>query len=112
MRPPVPSPLRKCQPRTEQHEGGGEGPPHPGHDTRPADDPVAHGGGEQPAQVLEVLTPREREVFELLVKGDSVKEIAFKEGARGARSGRGSPAAYVASRCSRSKISDSSVSSW
>lgn len=30
-------------------------------------------GGEQPAQVLEVLTPREREVFELLVKGDSVK---------------------------------------
>ena len=35
-------------------------------------------GGEQPAQVLEVLTPREREVFDLLVKGDSVKEIAFK----------------------------------
>ena len=35
-------------------------------------------GGEQPAQVLEVLTPREREIFDLLVKGDSVKEIAFK----------------------------------
>ncbi|MCE9762163.1 response regulator transcription factor [Citrobacter portucalensis] len=35
-------------------------------------------GGDQPAQVLEVLTPREREVFDLLVKGDSVKEIAFK----------------------------------
>ncbi|EOJ5490658.1 response regulator [Escherichia coli] len=35
-------------------------------------------GGGQPAQALEILTPREREVFELLVKGDSVKEIAFK----------------------------------
>ena len=35
-------------------------------------------GGEQPARVLEGLTPREREVFDLLVKGDSVKEIAFK----------------------------------
>ncbi len=35
-------------------------------------------GGEPTAKVLSVLTPREREVFELLVKGDSVKEIAFK----------------------------------
>ena len=35
-------------------------------------------GGGQPAQALEILTPREREVFDLLVKGDSVKEIAFK----------------------------------
>ena len=35
-------------------------------------------GGAKPAQVLEVLTPREREVFDLLVKRDSVKEIAFK----------------------------------
>ncbi|EOQ2905047.1 response regulator [Escherichia coli] len=35
-------------------------------------------GGGQPTQALEILTPREREVFELLVKGDSVKEIAFK----------------------------------
>ncbi|WP_318368181.1 response regulator transcription factor [Enterobacter sp.] len=35
-------------------------------------------GGEQPGKVLDVLTPREREVFELLVKGDSVKEIAFR----------------------------------
>lgn len=35
-------------------------------------------GDGQPAQALEILTPREREVFDLLVKGDSVKEIAFK----------------------------------
>ena len=35
-------------------------------------------GGERPATALEVLTPREREIFDLLVKGDSVKEIAFK----------------------------------
>ncbi|MBW7983084.1 response regulator transcription factor [Enterobacillus tribolii] len=33
-------------------------------------------GDTQPAKVLEVLTPREREVFELLVKGESVKAIA------------------------------------
>ncbi len=35
-------------------------------------------GGTQPVKVLSTLTPREREVFDLLVKGDSVKEIAFK----------------------------------
>jgi two-component system uhpT operon response regulator UhpA len=35
-------------------------------------------GGEPAPNVLDVLTPREREVFELLVKGESVKEIAFK----------------------------------
>ncbi|MFB2865610.1 response regulator [Aeromonas jandaei] len=35
-------------------------------------------GGEPGPTVLSELTPREREVFELLVKGDSVKEIAFK----------------------------------
>jgi len=35
-------------------------------------------GGEQLPPELEALTPREREVFNLLVKGDSVKEIAFK----------------------------------
>ncbi|HIF6771244.1 TPA: response regulator [Serratia marcescens] len=29
-------------------------------------------------RALEALTPREREIFDLLVKGDSVKEIAFK----------------------------------
>ena len=34
-------------------------------------------GGEPSPKVLDVLTPREREVFELLVKGESVKEIAF-----------------------------------
>lgn len=34
-------------------------------------------GGEPMPNVLEVLTPREREVFELLVKGESVKEIAY-----------------------------------
>ena len=34
-------------------------------------------GGEPTPKVLDVLTPREREVFELLVKGESVKEIAF-----------------------------------
>lgn len=33
-------------------------------------------GGAQPAKVLEVLTPREREIFDLLVKGESVKAIA------------------------------------
>ncbi|PSS52908.1 DNA-binding response regulator [Enterobacter sp. FS01] len=35
-------------------------------------------GGEPVSQALAALTPREKEVFELLVKGDSVKEIAFK----------------------------------
>lgn len=35
-------------------------------------------GGKQPAQVLEVLIPREREVFDLLVKGNSVEETFFK----------------------------------
>lgn len=34
-------------------------------------------GGEQPPRALSALTPREREVFERLVRGDSVKEIAF-----------------------------------
>lgn len=34
-------------------------------------------GGEPMPNVLEALTPREREVFELLVKGESVKEIAY-----------------------------------
>lgn len=33
---------------------------------------------DRPATALEALTPREREIFDLLVKGDSVKEIAFK----------------------------------
>jgi two-component system uhpT operon response regulator UhpA len=35
-------------------------------------------GGIEPNKVLASLTPREREVFDLLVKGDSVKEVAFK----------------------------------
>ncbi|MTH46203.1 response regulator transcription factor [Intestinirhabdus alba] len=35
-------------------------------------------GGEQPPRALAALTPREREVFALLVKGESVKEIAFR----------------------------------
>lgn len=35
-------------------------------------------GGEPVSQALAALTPREKEVFELLVRGDSVKEIAFK----------------------------------
>lgn len=35
-------------------------------------------GGNEPVKVLASLTPREREVFDLLVKGDSVKEVAFK----------------------------------
>lgn len=35
-------------------------------------------GGIEPVKVLASLTPREREVFDLLVKGDSVKEVAFK----------------------------------
>lgn len=35
-------------------------------------------GGEPTSQALAVLTPREKEIFELLVQGDSVKEIAFK----------------------------------
>lgn len=35
---------------------------------------LRHAG--QPAKVLEGLTPREREVFDLLVKGESVKHIA------------------------------------
>ncbi|WP_165460519.1 response regulator transcription factor [Atlantibacter sp.] len=35
-------------------------------------------GGEQPARVLQVLTPREREVFDLLVRGESVKSIALQ----------------------------------
>ena len=30
------------------------------------------------SQALAALTPREKEVFELLVQGESVKEIAFK----------------------------------
>ncbi|MNZ39252.1 Transcriptional regulatory protein UhpA [compost metagenome] len=34
-------------------------------------------GGQPAAKVLDVLTPREREVFDLLVKGESVKAIAF-----------------------------------
>lgn len=35
-------------------------------------------GGEPVSQALAALTPREKEVFELLVNGESVKEIAFK----------------------------------
>lgn len=35
-------------------------------------------GGEPVSQALAVLTPREKEVFELLVQGKSVKEIAFQ----------------------------------
>lgn len=35
---------------------------------------LRHAG--QPAKALEILTPREREVFDLLVKGESVKLIA------------------------------------
>lgn len=35
-------------------------------------------GGEPVSQALAVLTPREKEVFELLVQGESVKEIAFR----------------------------------
>ena len=35
-------------------------------------------GGEPVSQALAALTPREKEVFELLVQGESVKEIAFK----------------------------------
>ena len=35
-------------------------------------------GGEPVSQALAVLTPREIEVFELLVQGKSVKEIAFQ----------------------------------
>ncbi|WNY88445.1 response regulator transcription factor [Leclercia adecarboxylata] len=35
-------------------------------------------GGEPVSQALTVLTPREKEVFELLVQGKSVKEIAFQ----------------------------------
>ncbi|WP_407439699.1 response regulator [Lelliottia sp.] len=34
-------------------------------------------GGQPISKVLDVLTPREREVFDLLVKGESVKAIAF-----------------------------------
>lgn len=34
-------------------------------------------GGESSSKALDVLTPREREIFELLVKGESVKAIAF-----------------------------------
>ncbi|ACY84171.1 response regulator [Edwardsiella piscicida] len=34
-------------------------------------------GGEPAAEALKILTPREREIFALLVKGDSVKRIAF-----------------------------------
>jgi len=34
-------------------------------------------GGQPVSKVLDVLTPREREVFDLLVKGESVKAIAF-----------------------------------
>lgn len=34
-------------------------------------------GGQPVSTVLDVLTPREREVFDLLVKGESVKAIAF-----------------------------------
>lgn len=34
-------------------------------------------GSEPMPKALEALTPREREVFELLVKGESVKEIAY-----------------------------------
>ena len=34
-------------------------------------------GGEPMPKALEALTPREREVFELLVKGESAKEIAY-----------------------------------
>lgn len=34
-------------------------------------------GGKPMPKALEALTPREREVFELLVKGESVKEIAY-----------------------------------
>lgn len=35
-------------------------------------------GGTEPARVLQVLTPREREVFDLLVRGESVKSIALQ----------------------------------
>jgi len=35
-------------------------------------------GGQQDANVLAALTPREREVFYLLVKGESVKGIAYQ----------------------------------
>ncbi|VYT87838.1 response regulator transcription factor [Metakosakonia massiliensis] len=35
-------------------------------------------GDIQPVKALAALTPREREVFNLLVKGDSVKEIAYQ----------------------------------
>jgi len=35
-------------------------------------------GGEPVSRALAGLTPREKEVFELLVQGESVKEIAFK----------------------------------
>lgn len=35
-------------------------------------------GGEPVSQALAALTPREKEVFELLVQGESVKEIAFR----------------------------------
>ena len=35
-------------------------------------------GGEPVSQALAALTPREKEVFELLVQGESVKEIAFQ----------------------------------
>ncbi|TNV19485.1 response regulator transcription factor [Buttiauxella sp. B2] len=35
---------------------------------------LRHAG--QPAKVLEILTPREHEVFDLLIKGESVKHIA------------------------------------
>ena len=35
-------------------------------------------GGAEPARVLQVLTPREREVFDLLVRGESVKSIALQ----------------------------------
>ncbi|WP_058910056.1 response regulator transcription factor [Entomohabitans teleogrylli] len=35
-------------------------------------------GGRQVNDALAVLTPREKEVFDLLVKGESVKEVAWK----------------------------------
>lgn len=35
-------------------------------------------GGERSPAVLDALTPREREVFTLLVQGHSVKEVAFR----------------------------------
>nr|WP_318382437.1 response regulator transcription factor [uncultured Enterobacter sp.] len=35
-------------------------------------------GGHPPDKVLHGLTPREREVFDLLIKGESVKEIAWQ----------------------------------